>query len=261
MAVSPWAFVGFDTIPQAAEEFNFSHAKTRIIMIMAIFFGAAVYMTLNTVTASVVPAGYSSWVEYVGDVKNLQGIASLPTFNAAKSVLGTGGLVFIGIAVSAAALSGVLGFLLAASRLLFSMSRAGVLPAWFGQLSQKRATPVNAVLFIVALSSFAPFFGRTVLVWVVDMSALGAAIGFAYTSAATCKIAWAEKRWLMSGFGLVGTFFSLLFAFLLLVPIKGVGCSLTVEEYIALGIWIALGVVFYMMSNRKLSEVEKRWRK
>ena len=91
MAVSPWAFVGFDTIPQAAEEFNFSHAKTRIIMIMAILFGAAVYMTLSTVTASVVPAGYSSWVEYVGDVKNLQGIASLPTFNAAKSVLGTGG--------------------------------------------------------------------------------------------------------------------------------------------------------------------------
>ena len=30
---------------------------------------------------------------------------------------------------------------------------------------------------------------------------------------------------------------------------KGGGCSLTVEEFIALGIWIALGVVFYMMSN------------
>ena len=32
-AIAPWAYVGFDTIPQAAEEFKFSHKKVISIMI------------------------------------------------------------------------------------------------------------------------------------------------------------------------------------------------------------------------------------
>ena len=42
VAVAPWAFVGFDTIPQAAEEFNFSPSKTVFIMILSIIFGAGI---------------------------------------------------------------------------------------------------------------------------------------------------------------------------------------------------------------------------
>ena len=33
-AIAPWAFVGFDTIPQAAEEFKFSYKKIIFIMLM-----------------------------------------------------------------------------------------------------------------------------------------------------------------------------------------------------------------------------------
>jgi amino acid transporter len=38
-AIAPWAYVGFDAIPQAAEEFNFSFKKVSGIMIVAIVFG------------------------------------------------------------------------------------------------------------------------------------------------------------------------------------------------------------------------------
>ena len=38
-AITPWAFVGFETIPQAAEEFNFKHSKVMTIMGIAILFG------------------------------------------------------------------------------------------------------------------------------------------------------------------------------------------------------------------------------
>jgi len=41
-AIAPWAYVGFDTIPQAAEEFNFSFKKVSYIMIVAIAFGCFV---------------------------------------------------------------------------------------------------------------------------------------------------------------------------------------------------------------------------
>jgi amino acid transporter len=34
-AIAPWAFVGFETIPQAAEEFKFSYKKVMLIMTIA----------------------------------------------------------------------------------------------------------------------------------------------------------------------------------------------------------------------------------
>ena len=63
VAIAPWAFVGFDSIPQAAEEFNFSPKKANGIMIIAIVFGAFVYIAVNTVTAAVEP-----WQEFLARV-------------------------------------------------------------------------------------------------------------------------------------------------------------------------------------------------
>ena len=52
-AIAPWAYVGFDAIPQAAEEFKFSFKKVSFIMIIAIVFGCFVYVSNNTVAAAV----------------------------------------------------------------------------------------------------------------------------------------------------------------------------------------------------------------
>ena len=51
-AIAPWAYVGFDAIPQAAEEFNFSFKKVSFIMMIAIVFGCFVYTSNNTVAAA-----------------------------------------------------------------------------------------------------------------------------------------------------------------------------------------------------------------
>ncbi len=59
--------------------------------------------------------------------------------------------------------------LLGASRLMYSMARSGMLPAWFGKLHPKFRTPANALLFIGGLSFIAPpFLGEAMLVWLVD---------------------------------------------------------------------------------------------
>lgn len=251
VAVAPWAFVGFDTIPQSAEEFKFSPTKTKTIMIIAILFGAATYVILNTVTAMVVPEGYASWVEYIDDLPNLTGLISLPTFYAAKTLLGNAGLVFLGIAVLAAILSGICGFYMATSRLLYSMALEHVLPDWFGELHAKNKTPKNAILFVMIVSLIAPFFGRTALGWVVDMSSLGAAVGYGYTSIAAAKFAKKEKNNGIFFTGILGTVFGLIFIVLLLVPIEMFGCSLGKESYISLIVWVLLGLVFYLTSQRK----------
>ena len=251
VAVAPWAFVGFDTVPQAAEEFKFSSGKTKFIMVISILFGAMVYVVLNTVTAAVVPARYGSWVEYIDDLENLDGLISLPTFNAAHELLGTAGLVFIGVAVLAAILSGIIGFYIAASRLLYSMSHEHVLPAWFGKLNEKYKTPANAILFVMAASLIAPFCGRTALGWIVDMSSVGAAIGYGYTSAAALKFAKAERNYGIIITGVLGVVMAIVFAFLLLVPVPMLDSSLGKESCICLVVWCTVGVLFYMKSRKR----------
>lgn len=251
VAVAPWAFVGFDTIPQAAEEFKFSPKKTRILMVLSILFGAAIYVVLNTITAVVIPDGYHTWAEYIDDLGNLQGLISLPTFYAAQQLLGTWGVVLLGIAVLGAILSGVVGFYMATSRLLYSMAKENVLPGWFGKLHNKHKTPANAILFIMAIALVAPFFGRTALGWIVDMSSIGAAIGYGYTSFAAFKLAKQERNSGIMITGIVGVMMAILFCVLLLVPIPMFNCSLGKESYICLAIWLVLGIVFYLLPKKR----------
>lgn len=251
VAVAPWAFVGFDTIPQAAEEFRFSPKKTKLIMIISILFGAAVYVVLNTITAMCVPEQYSSWVEYIDDLPKLSGLISLPTFHAAYMLLGNVGLVFLGTAVLAAILSGIVGFYMAASRLLYSMSKEQVIPEWFGRLHTNYKTPANAILFIMMIALIAPFFGRTALGWIVDMSSVGAAIGYAYTSAAAFRFARKNGEKGIAITGIIGLILGLIFVIILIVPIPFLNCCLGKESYICLIIWIITGIVFYLFTGRK----------
>ena len=250
VAVAPWAFVGFDTIPQAAEEFKFSPKMTKVLMVLSIIFGAGVYVILNTVTAAVIPEGYASWTAYIDDLSNLNGLISLPTFHAGYQLLGNWGLLFLGIAVLGAILSGIIGFYMATSRLLYSMSLEHVLPGWFGELGQHN-TPKNTILFTMVIALAAPFFGRTALGWIVDMSSIGAAIGYGYTSLAAFSFAKKEGNTGIMVTGIIGALMAVMFCILLLVPIKMFNCSLGKESYICLVIWILLGMVFYFQSKSR----------
>jgi len=85
------------------------------------------------------------------------------------------------------------------------------------------------------------------------MSSLGAAIGYGYTSAATFYFLKkdGEKNRLLSFTSILGVAFAIVFAVLLLVPIKMFNCSLGKESWICLIAWIVIGVVFYFGSRRK----------
>ena len=116
LAIAPWAFVGFETIPQAAEEFKFSFKKVIFIMIIAIIFGTFVYIANNTITALVI----ENWPEYINDG------GTWPLLFAAQQILGkVPGSIILGVAVLSAILSGIMGFYMASSRLIYSMGREG----------------------------------------------------------------------------------------------------------------------------------------
>lgn len=236
-AIAPWAYVGFDTIPQAAEEYNFSYGKVMRIMVVAIIFGCFVYVSNNTVAA----AALTNWPDRVmaGDWVLLI---------AAEELLGTFGKILIGLGVSSAVLSGIMGFYLASSRLMYSMSRDGYLPGWFGVIDEKYNTPKNAMLFCILISLSGPVLGREALGWFVDMSAIGASIGYFFTSAATLRTIKRDNDGtpLLKAMAYLGVVFSAIFMVLQLVPVPGLsGVHFGKESYIMLIVWVAIGAVFY----------------
>jgi amino acid transporter len=245
-AIAPWAYVGFDAIPQAAEEFNFSFKKVSFIMMIAIVFGCFVYVSNNAVAA----AALENWPERVmaGDWVLLI---------AAEELLGSFGKVLIGLGVSCAVLSGIMGFYLASSRLMYSMSREGYLPEWFGKVNEKYGTPRNAILFCILVSLSGPILGREALGWFVDMSAIGASIGYFFTCASTLKT---EKRdgdgsAFLRAMAITGIGFSLTFMILQLIPIPSLsGVHFGKESYIMLVIWVLLGLIFYMKQRKNFRE-------
>ena len=54
-AISPFLFVGFDTVPQAAEEFAFDPSRARNIMVVAIFCGVLLYAMVMLSVGMAVP--------------------------------------------------------------------------------------------------------------------------------------------------------------------------------------------------------------
>lgn len=249
LAIAPWAFVGFDTIPQAAEEFKFSHKKVSFIMIVAILFGAFVYIANNTITA----AALSKWPDLI---VNSEGTPWL-LLTAAEKLLGTFGKVLVGVAVMSAVLTGIMGFYMASSRLMYSMANDGYLPKFFGKINHKYKTPVNAMLFCIIISLSGPILGREALGWFVDMSAIGASIGYGFTCLSTLVTMKKnkEKNIFLTIMAILGSIFSIMFMVLQLIPIPGFeSVHFVKESYIMLIIWILIGVVFYISQRKKFAE-------
>jgi amino acid transporter len=241
-AIAPWAYVGFDTIPQAAEEFKFSYGKVIGIMVVAILFGCFVYTTNNTVAAAVL----ENWPERV-----MAGEWVLLV--AAEEMLGVFGKVLIGTAVSCAVLSGIMGFYLASSRLMYSMAKDAYLPKIFATIDSKYGTPKNAIIFCFLISLSGPILGREALGWFVDMSAIGASMGFFFTSASSFKKMRTDKDGgaFLKTMAVMGMVFSVTFMILQLIPIPGLsGVNFGKESYFMLMVWIAIGVVFYFTKKK-----------
>jgi amino acid transporter len=244
-AISPWAYGGFDTIPQSSEEFRFSPDKTFRLIALAILIGATMYVIVTFATAVVLP-----WQEFMSSKPEWA------TGSSVKASLGGIGIFILSVAVVMAICTGINGFYLATSRLLFSMGGSKVLPPWFAKVHPRYKTPGNAILFTLAVSMIAPWFGRQVILWIVDMSAVGYAVGYVYT----CLAAVVLSRRISKGGAyshLIGALFA--FSFLMLLCIPGMPAFMSTPSWISLGLWIALGLGFYSLQARRfrsLSEAE-----
>ena len=244
VALAPWAFVGFESVSHSAEEFAFPRWRTVRIIIVSLLVATAAYVALALVAASTFPPGFASWRDYMSARGKLDGLEAVPVFYAVSRAMGRAGLAILCLATIAAIVTGLVGHIVAASRLLYAMSRDGFLWPPFARLDRD-GSPRNAILAIIAVSCFVPLVGCTAVGWIVDVTTIGASIAYGYVSFCTVMVARAEGRRLVVATGFAGVVVSIAFLVYFLVPNFWVVDALTTESYFILSVWSVVGIVVF----------------
>ncbi|MCF6460954.1 APC family permease [Clostridium sp. Cult3] len=226
-AITPFAFVGFDNIPQICKEFDFGAKKASVIAVASVSIGSLMYSILNLTTALVYSPEEAAALDWA------LGTGVLAT-------LGRFGFLLLVIALSAAVTSGINGFMISTSKLMGAIANHHMVPKRYAYVNENGVFK-NAILFATAISLIAPWFGREVILWIVDMSSLGAAIAYFYVCLIAFRLGDTLFRKIMSVLGVIA---SILTIALLLIPSSP--AALGKESLLALVLWIVLGVVFYI---------------
>ena len=169
LVMVPFMFVGFDIIPQAAEEIDLPFRDIGAALVISILMAIAWY--------SLIILGVGL---LVADDSLLQ--AEVVTAEANALVYGPVGATVLLLTGLAGILTTWNALIVGASRAIYAMAHANMLPAFLGKMHPKYHTPVNAILLAGALSLISPLFGRPALVWLVNAGGLGIVVAYAFVA-------------------------------------------------------------------------------
>lgn len=249
-AISPWAFIGFENISHFSEEYAFPVRKVKGILIGSVIVTTVLYLFVSLLSVSAYPPEYSSWLEYIKDMGNLEGIKAVPAFYAANYYLGKTGVTVLMFALFAVILTSLIGNMMALSRLIFAAARSGEAHKTFATLD-RNGVPFRAFNAIIAVSLLIPFIGRTAIGWIVDVTTLGATLLYALVSYAVLKHARQIGRKTEKITGIAGLILMSVFILLLLIPGLLPFHAMETESYILFIIWAVLGLVYFRIMIRR----------
>lgn len=242
LVVVPFLFVGFDVIPQSAEEVNVPARQVGRLVVIAVVLATIWYLITIVTTSSAMPAGALA----EADIATADAFGALFGNDVMAKLLIAGGIAGI--------LTSWNSLLLGASRLMYSMARSGMLPAWFGKLHPRFRTPINALLFIGGLSFIAPFLGEAMLVWLVDSGSPSIVIAYLLVAVVFLVLRRREPQMdrplRIGGNGngglLIGGAAVVLCFGLLSLYLPGMPAFLDVQPWVLFGAWWVLGVFFLL---------------
>ena len=253
VALAPWAFMGFEAVSNLAGEYRFSYKKIFKIMALAIIAAAICYVLMTAMAVFDRPSQFSSLGDYIVSLGSLDGLSAIPTFFVVDNVLGRLGTAALGVTILAALGTSLLGFYRVTGRLSCALAEDGVLPEWFKK-KNSCGNPGNAIFYIMLISMISPFLGRTAVGWFTDITSVGAAIAYGYTSAATYVTAKKEGDGFYKFTGVAGIIAAVVFMVFLLVPSEMSAAAMSAEAFLILAIWGVLGIVYFHFVFDKDSE-------
>lgn len=250
--ITPFFFFGFDVIPQASEEINIKPKKIGLVMLLSIVLAVAFYSLV------VLGIGFIFNKQEISNSISSTGLvtadAMAKAFNSSSmaKVLIIGGLC--GIVTSWNS------FLIGGSRAIYSMSESYMIPRLFSKVSNKTKSPYMALILVGILSIIAPFFGRTMLVWIVDAANFACCLAYCLVAISFLvirkKYPEMERPFKIKHPTIIGIIAIILSATVVLMYlIPGTGCTLVWQEWIIVGCWLLLGVIFYFWSKIRYKEL------
>lgn len=249
--ITPFFLFGFDVIPQTSEEINVPLKKIGKVMLLSIILAVGFY--------SIVTLGIG-FVFNSEDIANSLSTTGLVTADAMAKAFNSSVMAKVMIV---GGLCGIVtswnSFLIGGSRAIYSMADSFMIPRTFAKTTKKNNTPYFAILLVAALSIIAPFFGRTMLVWIVDAANFACCLAYCLVSISFLVI---RKKhpdmerpfkikhpWFV---GIMAIVLSAAIVVMYLIP--GTGTTLLWQEWIIVGAWILLGVAFFIWSKIKNKE-------
>jgi len=235
--IVPYFMTGFESVGKAAEEASpdFRARGFFRAIWMAILVGIVFYASVVAAVGFVAP-----WRQLTGE--------KFMTAVAFQRAVGSRWVVSV---ILAAALLSLLkcfnGNFVAASRLIFSLGRRGMIAARAGDVHPQYQTPATAILWVGVATALCMLLGDAILVPVTEVGSVACAVGWSAASAACLALARPGRPGGIAlsapeqGMAVLALLLGIAMALMKIVP--EVPGHFTVYEWLALAIWIGLGAV------------------
>ena len=166
----PALLVGFDVIPQSAEEIDLPPNKIGRLLVISVACAVAWYVLI----AFAVGLGLTSQQQATSTMATADAAQSLWQHPWAGALLVLGGIGGIMTSWNA--------FVVGGSRVLYALAKSDHVPRVFARLHPKYKTPYVGIAAIGLLSMVAPLFGKTILVWLINSGSLATTTAFLFVA-------------------------------------------------------------------------------
>jgi amino acid transporter len=240
----PALLVGFDVIPQSAEEIDLPPNKIGRLLVISVACAVGWYVLI----AFAVGLGLTSEQQASSEMATADAARALWQQPWAGTLLVLGGIGGI--------LTSWNAFIVGGSRVLYALAQSGHVPAVFGKLHPTYKTPWVGIATIGVLSMIAPLFGKTILVWLINSGSFATTIAFLFVAISFLVLRHREPEMprpfkvshpRLVGYGAVTLSLGLIAAFL---PWSDSSLQWP-EEWLTIVVWSTLGILLLIRYELK----------
>lgn len=238
--VVPWLVSGFESVGKCAEEASpgFADRNFSVAILLTIFSGLIFFWVVI------------GSVSFVAPWQSLNSNLQFPTAVAFERALHAHWIVVLIMGSALVALVQAFNAnIIASSRLLYAMSRHNLLNPIMSGVHPRNQTPSTAIIAVGLATAVMIFMGEALLVPILEVGAISAAVGWM----AACASYYRMKP---DRFGRAAAIFGLFVtsAMVLVKLLPWIPGHFTWHEWLALGIWAALGIAARASRERNFQE-------
>ena len=241
MVIIPFLMVGFDVIPQTAEEIKLPPRRMVRLMLWSIYIAIAWYILVVAALAFALPA----------DQIDRDGFA------VADAAIAAWGSPWMGSMVIFCGIAGIItswnAFMIGGSRALLAMAASDMLPRSLNAIHPRYGSPYKTLIMITGIAIISTLMGRKAMIFFVNAGSFSLLIAYGIVAASFLVLRRKEpampRPFRVKAGRLVGNMAMICSLALALLFLPGMPAALVPAEWAIVGIWMLLGTGLYLTSN------------